>query len=170
MRNDNHAPINSPVVSRSQTTPSALPGGTEDVVWLRETNSPVALALDDHNGFSPESIHTEDTMATFKSKFYTLTSNDQLEVLNELLSSHAAMQYNLIIPEDYLQLSLKRMKHLEEVGKSNVLYELAKGLGTMRDDKSGSMFPVSRMPMGMLQYMVHFFNAKPGQTVRQNDD
>ena len=170
MRNDNHAPINSPVVSRSQTTPSALPGGTEDVVWLRETNSPVALALDDHNDFSPKSIHTEDTMATFKSKFYTLTSNDQLEVLNELLSSHAAMQYNLIIPENYLQLSLKGMKHLEEVGKINVLYELAKGLGTMRDDKSDSNFPVSRMPMGMLQYMVHFFNAKPGQTVRQNDD
>ena len=50
------------------------------------------------------------------------------------------------------------------------VYELAKGLGTMCDNNSDSLFPVSCMPMGMLQYMVHFFNAKPGQTVRQNDN
>lgn len=53
------------------------------------------------------------------------------------------------------------MKHLES---TNVLYELAKGLGTMHPDGSDSYFPTSRMPMGLLQYMVNFFNAKPGHT------
>ena len=60
-------------------------------------------------------------------------------------------------------------KSICETYRKNV-YELAKGLGTMCDNNSDSLFPVSCMPMGMLQYMVHFFNAKPGQTVRQNDN
>ena len=125
----------------------------------------MALSPDDHDGFSPQVVHTVDSMATFKLYFQTLTAKEQEDVLNELLCSHAAIQYNLVIPEDYLQLSLDGMKHLETVGKANVLYELAKGLGTMRHDNSDSVFPASRMPMGMLQYMVHFFNAKPGQNV-----
>ena len=41
-----------------------------------------------------------------------------------------------------------------------VLYELARGLGMNREDNSDSLFPVQRMPFGLLQYAVGFFNAK----------
>ncbi len=41
----------------------------------------------------------------------------------------------------------------------NVLYHLAKGLGTLRPNSNESRFPVSRMPFGLLQYMTTFFTS-----------
>ena len=70
------------------------------------------------------------------------------------------------MPEDFLLASLKSMQHLESFGKVNVLHELAKGLGTLCPHSSEPLFPISRMPFGMLQFMVTFFNCKPGQNVR----
>ena len=66
------------------------------------------------------------------------------------------------LPSDFVLLSILGMRHLERAGK---IYELTKGLGVMRPDGTDSCFPTSRMPMGMLQYMVRFFNAKPGEHV-----
>ena len=77
----------------------------------------------------------------------------------------ASQHYNLALPADYLQLSLNAMKHLENVGHCNVLFELAKGLGTMRLDGHDSLFPTSRMPMGLLHYMVYFFTNDSGRNV-----
>lgn len=59
------------------------------------------------------------------------TKEEQITFVNELLVSHASIHYNLVLPTNYLQLSLRAMKHLESVGRCNVLFELAKGLGTM---------------------------------------
>ena len=57
------------------------------------------------------------------------------------------------------------MKRLSDVGKSNIIYGLCKGLGTMRLDGSDSLFPTTRMPMGLLHYMVEFFISQPGHRV-----
>ena len=57
------------------------------------------------------------------------------------------------------------MKHLQDAGRLNVIYDLVKGFGTKRPDGSDSYFPTKRMPMGLLQYMAQFFVAKPGQNV-----
>jgi len=38
--------------------------------------------------------------------------------------------------------------------RSNVLYNLAKGVGTLRGDSSDSRFP---MPMGLVEYAANFF-------------
>ena len=35
----------------------------------------------------------------------------------------------------------------------------------LRPDGTDSYFPTRRMPIGMLQYMIQFFNAKAGQRV-----
>ena len=40
-----------------------------------------------------------------------------------------------------------------------LIYLLAKSLGTSRPDGSDSLLPVSRTPMGLLEYMVNFFTA-----------
>ena len=61
------------------------------------------------------------------------------------------------------------MVQLKDRGRHDVIYGLSKGLGTTRPDKSDSLFPTTRMPMGLLEYniMVQFFNGKPGQHVRE---
>lgn len=76
--------------------------------------------------------------------------------MNEMFCSHASAYYQMKFPNDFLT-SLKGMKHLSETERMNVLYELARGLGIMRSDGTDSLFPTSRMPMGMLHFMVGFF-------------
>ena len=46
------------------------------------------------------------------------------------------------IPNDFLQLAIAAMCHLKANQCHNVLYDLAKGIGTLRADKSDSIFPV----------------------------
>ena len=43
------------------------------------------------------------------------------------------------------------MANLRHNARSNVLYNLAKGMGTPRADGSDSRFPVKRMPMGLIE-------------------
>ena len=38
-----------------------------------------------------------------------------------------------------------------------MIYNLAKGLGMMRNDQSDSCFPAKRMPMGLIEYTCNFF-------------
>lgn len=85
--------------------------------------------------------------------------------MGELLCHYSKEFHQVAVPKDYLILSLKAMKHLESSGKVNVLYELARGLGTMRRESTDSCFPTTRMPFGMLQYMVMFFNSEPNKSV-----
>lgn len=69
------------------------------------------------------------------------------------------------IPEDYLIYTAQAMHQLSVSGRSNVLYKLSKGIGTMRPDNSDSCFPCKRMPMGMLEYMADFFASTVMQQV-----
>ena len=57
---------------------------------------------------------------------------------------------------------MAQLKHNE---RSNVLYNLAKGLGTPRLDGSDSRFPAKRMPMGLVEYATNFFVADKMQQV-----
>lgn len=104
-------------------------------------------------------------MDTFFSSFANLDSKEQLRVLCDFFTHHLKNFHNIIVPEDFLQLSLFTMQKLQENGKTNVLYNLAKGLGTMRPDQSDSFFPMTRMPFGMLEYMTAFFTSTSGSNV-----
>ena len=115
--------------------------------------------------YSPKSITVVDTIETLLGQFNKLLAEEQLSLMSEMFCSHASIHCQMNLPEDFLTLSLKGMKHLSETKRMNVLYELAKGLGIMRPDWTDSLFPTSRMPMGMLQFMVGFFNASPGRNV-----
>ena len=67
--------------------------------------------------------------------------------------------YDITVPPDFLLLSSQAMRHLQSCERSNVVYGLAKGLGEIRQDHSDSRFPARRMPMGLIEYAVGFFNA-----------
>lgn len=89
-----------------------------------------------------------------------------MSLLSQFFSHHCAVSHNLEVPNDYLRLSVCAMKNLEAHGKPNVLYQLTKELGTLCADSSDTHFPITRMPFGMLEYMVTFFNSTPGSNVR----
>ena len=97
--------------------------------------------------------------------FDHLPSDQQLQFLSEMFSRFAECHSSVSILSDYLQLSLKGMEKLKESKRVNVLYELSKGLGITRADGSDTTFPTKRMPIGLLQYMVSFFNSGAGQQV-----
>ncbi len=60
---------------------------------------------------------------------------------------------------------LSASQHLQQCGRSNVVYQLARAIGMMRPDGSDSRLPAKRMPMGLIEHMVHFFNAGTYQKV-----
>ena len=90
-----------------------------------------------------------------------LSTDDKLGVLSALLTDVASF------PPDYLFLAAKAADHLRESGRSNVIYSLAKALGTMRPDGSDSLLPAKTMPMGLIEYAANFFCATSVQKVSE---
>ena len=64
--------------------------------------------------------------------------------------------YGFEVTNDFIALAAKAMVHLKRSKLSNVLYNIAKGFGEMREDQSDSHFPTDRMPMGLIECMAGF--------------
>ena len=104
-------------------------------------------------------------LAAFQYLFSQLQGDAQLQILSALFSTVVRQELNVVVPDDFLVLAAKAMKHLQHSGRSNVLYKLAKGFGTMREDESDSRFPTRKMPMGLVEYTADFFAADNLQSV-----
>ena len=99
------------------------------------------------------------TVDTLRCQLSNLTTDEQLQLCGELFSQICSSQpAHTVIPLDFMSLSLKAMDNLKASGRRNVLYELALGLGSLRPDGT-PLFPMDRMPMGLLEYMVNFFTS-----------
>ena len=83
--------------------------------------------------------------------FTSLNPSQQLEVLSQLFSQIS----NTCVPPDYLELASNAIR---ENVRSNVIYPLAKCLGTNRSGGFDSLSPVKRMSMGLIEY-VNFFTS-----------
>ena len=57
------------------------------------------------------------------------------------------------IPEDFLGVASQAMAQLKRHNRSNVLYNLAKSMGTLQLDSDNLYFPMTRMPMGLVEYI-----------------
>ena len=73
------------------------------------------------------------------------TSSPDLHYISNLFSQYCN-KTGTSVPDDYLELSVSAMNQTRSSGRSNVLYSLAKGLGSERPDGSDSCFPSQRMP------------------------
>ena len=94
-----------------------------------------------------------------------IPEESRLPLLSELFSAFLSIKFALSVPKDFLCLAAIAMVQLSEGGRTNILYNLAKGIGTMRPDTSVSRFPVKRMPMGLVEYTAQFFAADNLQQV-----
>jgi hypothetical protein len=121
---------------------------------------------------SPEQLHPPRNVDMVLADYTGLDSEEasglhqQLESLSMAFSALAA-KHDLSVPKDFVECSIKAMKCLKESGRKNVVYSLAKSLATPRNDGCGPKFPTTRMPMGLLEYMVSFFQAENIQNVPQ---
>ena len=98
--------------------------------------------------------------------FLLLSSDEQLVLVSDMFKHIASNQYSLNAPDDFVEMSLKGMQKLLSDGKSNVIYGLCNGFGRSRpENENESYFPTSRMPMGLLEYMVNFFITEHGNKV-----
>lgn len=77
-------------------------------------------------------------------------------------------ELGLKVPKNFLLFASSAMVQLAKKHRSNVLYNLAKGIGTMREDQSDSRFPTQRMPMGLVEYTTNFFVANDLNQVLTN--
>lgn len=89
----------------------------------------------------------------------SLSDQRHLQVISELFTNFATEHREVYIPNDFLQFVMTACHHLRQSKRSNVVYNLAKAVGRMWPDSSDSHFPAKTMPMGLLEHMVHFFNA-----------
>lgn len=89
--------------------------------------------------------------------FEVSSAGDSILVLNECFQVTAekmGIETNVL---NFPHLSLKSMKTLQDLGKTNTIYNLSKVAGELRPDGSGTLIPLKRMPFGMVQYIIDFF-------------
>ena len=98
--------------------------------------------------------------------FNQLLIDTQLNVLSKLFSVYASTKINLFVPDDCIILAAKAMVQLESSNQSNVIYNLAKTIGTIREDKSDSRLSTKQMPMGLIEYIANLFAADTVQSVK----
>lgn len=97
-------------------------------------------------------IRSIDTLEVVSEKLNLIESDEQLKFLDELFAK-------LHLPPSFLSYCVKGMLRLQESSRSNFLYGLAKGLGTLRSSGADSVFPTKQIIAGMVEYSINFFNA-----------
>lgn len=101
-----------------------------------------------------------DSRTVCKQSFVSLGPDEQRSMLSELFSLYMSQTSSARVPPaDFIELAVKGMECTHRADRSNVIYLLSKALGTTLPDGSDSLLPVSRMPMGLLEYIVNFFTA-----------
>jgi len=75
-------------------------------------------------------------------------------------------KYNIKVSSDFLKLAAAAMVHLQDCNRANIIYLLAQVLRSTRADGSDSLLPARRMPMGLIEHTINFFNAKHVNEVR----
>ncbi len=96
-----------------------------------------------------------------KGELSGLTPDQALLCLSNMLNDYCVLigHPQLLPAADFIQLSISAMKHIRSCGRSNIVYDFVKCLGTMRSDGSDSLLPAKRMPLGLIQHCVNFFSC-----------
>ena len=62
-------------------------------------------------------------------------------------------------PADFASQSIRAMKQLQEHGKNNLLYKFAFCIANSRPGSDVPLFPLTRMPFGLVEYQIGFFSV-----------
>ena len=93
-------------------------------------------------------------------KLTTLLDNDELENLLNKLFLHLALSHNITSnPGNFCSLSIKAMELLKKNNKNNLVYKFALALCKTKPDTDEPVFPMDRMPFGLVEYQIEFFSC-----------
>lgn len=112
---------------------------------------------------TPEMISTgtqtaeQDMTEVIGDLMKSIAEQEQLKTISELFHKYVLVNHSVNIPSDFLEVASQAMAQLKRHQRSNVLYKLAKSMGTLRLDSDDSRFPMTRMPMGLVEYISDFF-------------
>jgi len=73
-------------------------------------------------------------------------------------------------PANFAELAVCAMKRLQENGKNNLVYKFALCIATNRPESNDSLFPLNRMPFGMVEYQIEFFSSTNIMQISVPDD
>lgn len=62
-------------------------------------------------------------------------------------------------PADFCSQSLNAMIALKENNKSNLIYKFAQAINLRHPTTNQALFPMDRMPFGLIQYQIEFFTC-----------
>ena len=118
----------------------------------------------DQNAHSQRS--DQDPLSACRSAIAKASPSERMRIISVLFSECLQDQaVRMRMPQDFLQLVASCLNNLHDHKRSNVIYFLAKGIGTLRSDGSDTVFPLKRMPFGLVEYAANFFVAKSLQQV-----
>ena len=117
-------------------------------------------STDQKDAWSTASVDvvTVDTLSELLGKVALLDADQHLQALSEMFSTYCS-HIGLKVPDDFIQCEVQGMQHLNTTGRTNFLYTLAKGLGTMRSDGEDSVFPAKQLIGGLFEYSANFFSS-----------
>ena len=112
---------------------------------------------------SPPSTSNAKPLPTVENAFKQLTTlldNDELEDLLNKLFLHLALAHNITSnPGNYCSMSIKAMELLKMNNKNNLLYKFALALCNTKPGTNEPVFPMDRMPFGLVEYQIEFFSC-----------
>jgi len=111
------------------TTPSEVGANEQLPSQACATTSSVSVKS---YGVQTDSIDT----STLLDILNTMPTESRLPLLSEVFSAYMLNVFKLLVPHDFLLPSATAMLQLSNNGRTNVLYNLAKGTGTLRQDET----------------------------------
>ena len=129
-----------------------------------------------HSPYQPSKNHTchGDVIFSIMKLLSSMTNKLRTQLIQHLFLHFLSLQchddYKTFVPLDFLNLCCKSFNVLRENGKDNILYHLAKGLGTPREDGTGPRLPIHRMPFGLLNYNIRYFSSETVNKLKADPD
>ena len=86
-----------------------------------------------------------------------MVDEDVCKVANALFLKLANARGIMTNPGDFVSLSLCAMKVLQDHHKANLVYKFTYCLANKRSGTEEPIFPLDRMPFGLVAYQIEFF-------------
>lgn len=94
-----------------------------------------------------------------QSLLLNLSVDEQMSLVNMLLSKIASVRGIISNIGKFATLSLIAMKRLQDLGKTNLIYKFSRAIAEDRPGTNDPLMPLTRMPFGLIQYNIEFFTS-----------
>ena len=131
--------------------------------WIERADSP-----------TPESPCVKDIFDYISCNLGRLTSSQRVQLTSQMYSFVAENDFQEelkhFIPKNFIELSLHAARNLKNDDKDNVIFNLCKCLGVMREDGSTTRMDMQKMPFGLISYNCKFFASEDSSNLHVPND